>query len=337
MTALKEFQRLEAPGLWRQGEDAQRRDVIVSFGDASLVVSDKNETALTHWSLAAVHRVNPSARPALFSPGPDSSETLEIDDEVMIGAINKVSSAIERARPRPGRLRLWLAGSGALTLAALLTLWMPGALRHHTASVVPASMRAEIGTRLLGQITRVTGAPCRSPEGTPALSVLSQRVLERPGSVMVVPAGVAQATHLPGGLVVLGRAIIEDYDDADVAAGFILAEETRAAMTDPVLDLLESSSLLTSIKLLTTGKLSERALNAYGEALLTRAPATLDSEMLLGRFETTQVPSTPYAYALDVSGETVLDLIEADPLRGKAHAPVLNDSNWVRLQGLCGG
>lgn len=336
MTALSQFDRLEAPGLWRDTEDTQRRDVIVSFGDASLVISDRNETALTHWSLAAVTRLNPGARPALFSPDPDSEETLEIDDEVMIGAINKVSAAIERARPHPGRLRVWLMGGAAVVLTGLAVFWLPDALRRHTASVVPPTMQSEIGARLLRHITRISGAPCRAPEGIPALSVLSNRVLQRPGAVVVVPAGVAQAVHLPGGTVVLNRAIIEDYDDADVAAGYILAEDTRAATKDPMLDFLDNVSVWTSLKLLTTGKLSDAALQTYGEALLTRAPAPVTDEALLARFAQAQLPSTPYAYALDVSGEAVLGLIEADPMRGAARTPVLSDSNWVRLQGLCG-
>lgn len=336
MTALSQFDRLEAPGLWRDTEDTQRRDVIISFGDASLVISDQNETALTHWSLAAVTRLNPGARPALFSPDPDSEETLEIDDEVMIGAINKVSAAIERARPHPGRLRVWLLGGAALAVTALAVLWLPNAVRRHTASVVPATMQSDIGGRLLGHITRISGAPCRAPEGRQALSALGSRVLKRADAVVVVPAGVAQAVHLPGGAVVLNRAIIEDYDDADVAAGFILAEDARAAQKDPMLDLLDHASFWTSLKLLTTGKLSDDALQAYGEALLTRAPTPVNDEALLARFTQAKVPSTPYAYALDVSGETVLGLIEADPMRGQSRPPVLSDSNWVRLQGLCG-
>ena len=40
MTALSKYQRLESAGLWRQDADAQRRDVVVNLGDASLVLSD---------------------------------------------------------------------------------------------------------------------------------------------------------------------------------------------------------------------------------------------------------------------------------------------------------
>ena len=54
MTVLAEYQRLEAEGVWRADEDAQRRDVIVSIGEATLTLTDLNEVALTHWSLPAI-------------------------------------------------------------------------------------------------------------------------------------------------------------------------------------------------------------------------------------------------------------------------------------------
>jgi hypothetical protein len=47
--------------------------------------------------------------------------------------------------------------------------------------------------------------------------------------------------------------------------------------------------------------------------------------------------SSPYAYALDITGETVLPLIEADPRRALGSREVLKDADWVRLQGICGG
>lgn len=54
MTALKEYERLESGGLWRMTPQDQRRDVIVSFGDATLVISDSANRALSHWSLAVL-------------------------------------------------------------------------------------------------------------------------------------------------------------------------------------------------------------------------------------------------------------------------------------------
>ena len=80
MTALKQYDRLEATGLWRPAPQDQRREVVLTFGDATLVISDNAMRPLAHWSLAAINRSNPGERPAIFLPGPDAAETLEIDD-----------------------------------------------------------------------------------------------------------------------------------------------------------------------------------------------------------------------------------------------------------------
>ena len=68
MTALDKYDRLEATGLWRATPDDQRREVVVSLGDASLTMSDLNDCPLAHWSVAAIARANPGAMPALSAP-----------------------------------------------------------------------------------------------------------------------------------------------------------------------------------------------------------------------------------------------------------------------------
>ncbi|MFB0940720.1 MAG: hypothetical protein QMB34_07215, partial [Paracoccaceae bacterium] len=108
MTALTQYSRLEATALWRQTPEAQRREVIVSIGDATLVIANINDQALTHWSLAAVVRANPTVSPAVFHPDGDPSETLEFSDDAteMVEAIEKLRDNIAKRRPRKGRLRV---------------------------------------------------------------------------------------------------------------------------------------------------------------------------------------------------------------------------------------
>lgn len=337
MTALSQYERLESPGLWREGPEAQRRDVIVSFGDASLVISDQRETALAHWSLAAVRRLNPGEHPALYAPGHSAEEQLEIDDDTMIKAIAKVMTAIERARPRPGRLRLALLGTSVALVAAMMIFWLPGALRRHTVAVVPPSVRAEIGQSLLGHIAGMSGTPCKAPAGKRALSHLSQALLGRGDGLVVLPGGVNQSEHLPGGLILLNRALVEDYEDADIAAGFVLAETVRAAQRDPMDRLLREAGTIATFRLLTSGSLPDDKLLKHARSLMTTTPAPISDEQLLAEFAAAGVPSSPYAYALDVSGETTLGLIEADPMRGQNRAPLISDGDWVRVQGICGG
>ena len=84
MTALQKYARLEAVGVWRESDQGQRRDVIVSIGDATLVITDSQEKALAHWSLAAITRVNPGLVPALYHPEGDKTESLELPKDPLV-------------------------------------------------------------------------------------------------------------------------------------------------------------------------------------------------------------------------------------------------------------
>ncbi|QFT94032.1 hypothetical protein FIU86_14375 [Roseovarius sp. THAF9] len=341
MTALSEYERLEASGLWRASPDTQRVDVYVSLGDATLTILDRREQPLTHWSLAAIARANPGKRPALYHPDGDAGETLELGDDAseVIDAIEKLRTAVDRARPHPGRLRLVMFLGSLAAVAALATLWLPGALRDHATKVLPDVKRDEIGQALRRHIERVTGPACDGPDGRRALSELASRLPARgdPGSLDVMRDGVKGAVALPGKTILLDRALVEDFEEPDVLAGFVIEQRLRASVQDPIDALLQYAGTWDSIRLLTTGALSEDVLSNYARHLLTQDEEPLPDETLLNGFESWSVRSTPYAYALDVTGESTLGLIEADPFASEAPPPILSDADWLRLQGICGG
>lgn len=336
MTALTKYARLEATGLWRAGPDDQRREVIVTIGDATLTIIDQAGKPLTHWSLAAVERANPGTRPAIFYPDGDPAETLELSaaEAEMIDAIETLRKAIEKARAHPGRLRwLGLAVSAMVVVWAAL-FWLPGAMRDHTLTVVPDVKRSEIGQALLKRIERVSGPVCTDPAGRAALALMSTRL--GAGPMAVVPEMTRDSLHLPGNLIVLNRGVIEDYEEPDVTAGFIITELTLRDAVDPLRLLLQVAGLRENFRLLTTGTLTPAALDAYAEHLLTLPPAVPDTAALLARFGHANLRSTPYAYARDITGETTLNLIEGDPMAGKLTEPLISDANWLRLQAICG-
>ncbi len=336
MTVLREFERLEAAGLWRADPDQQRRDVIVSVGDATLTITDMQDRPLAHWSLAAVVRANPGQFPAIFHPDGDAGETLEIpqDETTMLAAIDKVRHAIERARPHPGRLRL-MSVLGSLAVVVLLVgFWLPTLIQNHAVKVVPDIKTKAIGQALLGRIERVSGQACATPEATPILAKLALRTDVR--QLVIMRSGVASSLHLPGGIVLLNRRLVEDHQDPAVAAGAILAERARAAQRDPLAELLEAGGFLAAFRLLTTGELTRQTLDSYSESVLSAPRPALPDELLLAEFARTAIPSAPYAYAIDITGETTLGLIEADPMAGRSLEPVLNDRDWVQLQNICG-
>ncbi len=336
MTALPEYERLETSGIWREGDDAQRRDVVVSFGDATLVLADHNDTPITHWSLPAVVRLNPGNHPAIYSPDADGSETLEISDEVMIEAIERVHKIIARRRARPGRLRWLLMAGTSAALVGAGVFWLPDALINYTASLIPEVKRNDISRSLLVQTSRVTGAPCVTPTSTRALRKLEQRLNLGHEQLFVVPTGVKDTVHLPNGTILINRALVEDFEEPEVLAGFVIAEALRAKNTDPLETMLHESGLLSAVKLLTTSEIDKDTLNAYGAALLRAEHIPVSDDDLLAAFEAVKIRAAPYALAIDISGETTIGLIEADPFAKTLPTPVLPDGDWIGLQAACG-
>lgn len=337
MTALAEFEKIEAIGLWRDGAEAQRRDVIVTLGDASLTILDMQNRVLAHWSIPAVARANPGQMPAIYHPDGIPDETLELpeDSDVMVEAIEKLRSAVEKRRPRPGRLRLTSALFIFGAISALGVFWLPGAVINQTLSVLPEIKQREIGALLQDSARRFTGNACQNAVADVALAKLARRVSpETRIDLTIVPDGLPDVLALPGHHYVVGRPLVEDYETPEVLIGFLLAEKRRFS-DDVMRDLLEHSDFFDNVRLLTSGSLPPERIESYAEEVLTRPRAVLSDSSLLNDFAAINVSSRPYAYALDVTGETTLDLIEADPTAVTNPPPVLTDGEWVALQAIC--
>ena len=214
MTALKKYQRLECLGLWREVPGAQRREVIVSFREASLIISDpRSEVPLTHWSLPAVGRLNPGEAPALYSPAADAFETLELEDETMINALETVHQVVEAQQHHPGRMRGWLVGGILAAAVAAAVFWVPGALIAHTAQVVPFPKRQEIGHAVLTDLSRLTGQPCNNAAALQPLQRIMHSLFGRaPVEIDVLRDSPVPAAHLPGDIIVVNRKLVENYD-----------------------------------------------------------------------------------------------------------------------------
>ncbi|PJE28607.1 hypothetical protein SAMN06297129_1573 [Pseudooceanicola antarcticus] len=342
MTALEKYQRLEAAALWREGPQAQRRDVIISIGEATITIADLKDQPLTHWSIAALTRANPGALPALYHPDGDPEETLELaaDEAQMIDALEQLRSAVARRRPHRGRLRMSIIGGFAAGILALGLFWLPGALKGHALSVLPQVKRDEIGARLFAEVQGLTGAPCVTPGGTRALSLLSARVTpegRRAPELHVVRSGLRESLHLPGNILILGRAVVEGYEDPEIPAGFVVAEMQRAHARDPMDRLLDEAGIGAVLRLLTTGSLAPETLSDHARSLLSAEPVDIGPAALLEGFQAAGIQSRPYAFARDITGETVLPLIEGDPYPSGAPEPVMRDADWLRLQAICGG
>lgn len=339
MTALKKFEKIEAVGIWRADEEAQRRDVIVTLGDASLTILDMHDRVLAHWSIPAIARANPGQRPAIFHPDGDPGETLEMGDESsdLIDAIETLRKAVAKRRPHPGRLRITSALVIVGAVAALGVFWLPGAVLNQTLSVLPGVKQREIGGNIVISARRFTGVECSTPAADIALEKVASRIAQASDlKLHVVPDGLTDTLALPGYHFLIGRSLVEDHETPEVLIGYLLAENRRAGgASGTIRGVLESASFLDNVKLLTTGSLPEDRISNYAEDMLSTTRQIDIDTNLLSDFEAVRVSSRPFAYALDVTGETTLDLIEADPMATQNPLPILSDGEWVALQGIC--
>lgn len=344
MTAFERYQRLEGPGLWAASAQDQRRDVVIRFGEATLIIADaRSEQVLSHWSLAATRRLNPGDLPALFAPlavsGASPEESLELDDPILIEALDTLQRALSPARGWWARGRTLFIAVSAVVVLLLAIFWLPDALVRHTASVVPLAKRIQISQAALAQLaTEFRVETCAAPRGVIALERLNLAVFDTPRTLLVVrglPAGALQAFHLPGRLIVIDAALVERLNAPGALAGVLLAEAERAGAEDPLHGVLRHAGVQATLRLLTTGDLPATATQGYVSTTLAKPAPALDPQALAARFARAGIDPAPFVEeAASPDLARALGRITADTPMALSPPP-LPDEDWVSLQNIC--
>lgn len=337
MTALHQYSRLEAAGLWRSAPGDQRREVIVGLRTATLVFLDpKSEQPLTQWSLPAIRRVGAYEGFVIFASHEDGIETLEIDDEAMIAALDTVRTALDRRRKKPGRLRLIVsAAMGAVALGAL-ALWVPLRFYDFATRNLPDAARKNVAAMSLRDISTISGSPCSGAMGVAAAQDLARRIApDQPPKIAVLRTGLKVPSTLADGTIVLPYRLVESADGPDTLAGIVLAEVLRAAQGDPLEPALRHAGLWASAMLFSSGSLPAGAMDGYGLSLLDTVQSTSsaapDAAILHAAFAKLAISSSPYAQFSQNAALTALPDTAAqgsDPI-------VLDDAAFLGLQYIC--
>lgn len=333
VTVLAKYQRLEAEGIWRRSPNAQRRDVIVSVGKTTITISTPTEITLTHWSLPAMERTNPGQMPALYCPEGDASETLELAEDAFVEAVEKVLESVRRRQGRSGRVRRLVAIGILIAILGGAALWLPGATARHTASLLPDVARTSIGTSLLSKMDRMTGPPCEAPSGVRALDHLQARLFGPNSSRLVVlPFTLPETAHLPGGTILLAHKLLKQMDTPEILAVHVLAEDIRRGLGDPVARLLHVAGIRTVLVLLTQGTVPDEAVTRMAEHVVTSVPSPVPTDVLMDRIAAAGMTIRANAGLADMA-----DLSTGTVASAVAHAtpPILDDGDWIALQGIC--
>src|SRR5690625_3820854 len=106
VTALDRYAKLEAIGQYHNLHEDGPREVVVSFGERSLIIMSLDDHPITHWPLASLRSSgDPSKLPIEVAPEGIKDERLLLDDKEMSAAIAEVCPDLYRPPPRPRRRR----------------------------------------------------------------------------------------------------------------------------------------------------------------------------------------------------------------------------------------
>ena len=333
MTALDEYDRLEAVGVLKRSGEDEGIEVVVTFGEATLTMNalnDGGDTPVTHWSLAAVDLIRETETHAIYSLNAMTEEVLEIEDDTFRRAISKVlqdRNIATSPSKTPKKIVFWGALAGILVLFYLFASDMIAGV----AKGMISPERAEVlAGEMLPMIEQRTGPACESRDGLLALERLSARLNPDGNSTLSIhDLGDANVISLPGGRVLINRSVIETGERPEIAAWIAIG--IASVIESPAIsELFEGQNLLEGLKFLASGQLpkvsKEKAVNRLLAGADVQSPAILDNAAQL--LENANI-STKGLDAIRTSSP-----VEATTNQGE---PMLSDQDWAALKTICSG
>jgi len=189
----------------------------------------------------------------------------------------------------------------------------------------------------LNEFISFVGAPCSRELGKMALEKFVSNLGFLEYTFYIVPGETINVLHLPGKIIVISKALVEDFDDPDVLAGYVLAQIQREAKSNALDELMRQMSNMEIIQFLFGKSPDAKTLRSFSKDWITKNKVSLDLESLMKEFNNREISSLPYSYAKDVTGKTTQFLINSEKTSEKARKPSLDDSSWLALQTICGG
>ncbi len=375
MTALAKYAKLEAEARYFDGDSAQPRNVVLCFGERSLVIMEFNEVVLAHWPLASLRAVGLRRDSAVqLVPHGDSDERLVLSDRHMLEAIAKVCPDLHHRpvdRKGVGRALLW--AGGAVTSLALIVFVLVPALAGWLAVLIPPEREQQLGDAVVEQLQSImelaTGSrplTCDHKAGQAALERMVARLgtdlgLPYPLRVGVIDHEMINAFAVPGGRIVIMRGLLTAAGNPEEVAGVLAHEIGHVVYHDPTRAALRAAGTAGILGLLLGDVFGAGiivvATDAVVNASYQRDAETRADEIAYNLLAEAELPSRPFAdFFIKLRkkhGEMdgILKLLANHPgLEGRAqraaaadrigdgpYEPVLSDQDWIALRGICQG
>jgi Zn-dependent protease with chaperone function len=375
MTALAQNAKQEAEARYFDGESAHPRDVILSFGERSLVIMGPDRTPIAHWPLGSLRAIGQRKdNPAQLVPHRDSDERLVVRDRHMLDAIRRVCPDLHhRPVDRSGVRRAVLWAGGAVASLTLIIFVLVPALAAQLSRMIPPESEQQLGDAVVDQLQTVLSLigderpeMCETPSGVNALERMTARLDPNAGlpyalRIGVIDHGMVNAMAVPGGRILIFRGLLEAADNPEEVAGVLAHEIGHVVNHDPTEQALRAAGTAGILGLLLGdvfgGGIAVVAADAVLNASYQREAETRADETAYEILADAKLPSGPFAGFFTKmkkkygDNDGIMKLISSHPgLDGRAqraaaadqigeatYDPALDDQDWVALRGICQG
>ncbi len=353
-------------GRLTDGRSATSYPVEVAFGQTGLTLtwpSAKGPAATWLYdTLATAEPIRSASTDVLVTTRTATGATLFVADRRFAQTLGQRApqtalAATRLAGMKPGAI----AGGIAFSLAAMVWAFDLSPSKA-IAQVMPEAARQKLGSSVLTSLP-VTKT-CAEPDGRAALEALTKRLGagQRIASVSVLDWNLVNAFAVPGGHVVLTRAIIEKASGPDEIAGVLGHEMGHALELHPEAGLVRSVGFWALVQMVFTG--TPGALGNAGTMLAqlayTRSYEREADVIALKLLKDAGISHRPFAgFFKRIDGKTP----DAEPKRGRnifsndmfqTHPPTqerikaieaqvdypstasLSDAQWQALRKICG-
>ncbi len=349
---------------YSNGQTAERFAATVNIGEAGLSIVLEDGTAID-WPIAELRtqtQIDARAAVAVFTRASLPGATLFVQNAVAIAALVERAPHLTTKAERWSALKpgLWVGG---IALAAGLSVWLLDlSPSKGIARLMPQAARVALGDAALESM--ISGrARCTDVKGVAALRKLHDRL--QPGqssltAVTVVDWSLTNAFAVPGGRVVLTRAILEKAISPDEVAGVLAHELGHGQELHPEQGLVRGIGLWTAMQIMFTG--SPGTLGNIG-GTLAQLSYSRDAEReadarALDMLRAGEISAKPFAgffRKIDKTEPTTTkgrimranDLFSSHPQSAERIAkieavpdypsrPSLSDEEWKSLRGICG-
>ncbi len=203
MTAIKKYTILESKGFWIDAKGSPPKEVIVSFGKSSIIMSDNNEIPLNHWDLNSIVMIEKNEIEARFSPGTERQEELIIQDEAMIEALAIICGKGKSPSGKLLKFHHFIIITGSI-LIMLFFFFLPNILRTVTLDIIKPNHEYVFIQKLLENENLIRNT-CPKQKETKAVE---NKLIKKHGVVTGIDISITKTSLsspliLPGGIIII--------------------------------------------------------------------------------------------------------------------------------------